>query len=766
MELPRTRPTGRKPTSLTSRNSLTDRSEVKMAPGRPGRSSASRRMASCGTPCTSRSVPCCSVIALLGFRLTQHGSGSWTEPDPRGLAPLRVQRHYGQWRPRGARPAEMSDRGAYDRGLHDMVFAALLHGAFVLADAHLHVLQHHAVGTVPDDVPLELMPGVVPGRIHQVGETRHFRVTCTPAALAHRDPVVVPGADRDAENQTGRHPARQDQLGEVLSGEVRRERLPQPHAAGRPDRSADGPELQAARREVADGQPDSDDAVPAEFGALRGHPGDRGATGLVHGLHQGPVTAHRAAAGCHRDAGVRHRAEHAEPAVAAGVGRTSISAGVTDVVDGSSEHLAHRLESSAPDGTELVGGQRRSPGTALPDLCHPGLGGRRQAAAGIDGHYAPPCRAVHRSPHDTRRAPPGSASCRSSCRRPRLASGPAPPTPRCDAGLSPVRSRPPGGSDKDQGGPCRGSRAPARPRGAAGRTTSSCRRPCPLEFQIMPATLQPGRISPPRSVPAIIDRPEYVGQRAPRLGEADIKDAGTIERMRAAGRIAAQALAEVGARVAPGVSTDELDRIGHEFLLDHGAYPSTLGYRGFPKSLCTSLNEVICHGIPDDTVIADGDIVNIDITAYIGGVHGDTNATFLAGDVDEESRLLVERTREALMRGIRAVAPGRPLNAIGRVIESYARRFGYGVVRDFTGHGIGRTFHSGLVVPHFDDPSVSVTMEPGMTFTIEPMLTLGTIEYDIWPDGWTVLTADRKRTAQFEHTIAVTNDGYEILTLP
>ena len=282
----------------------------------------------------------------------------------------------------------------------------------------------------------------------------------------------------------------------------------------------------------------------------------------------------------------------------------------------------------------------------------------------------------------------------------------------------------------------------------------------------MPATLQPGRISPDRTVPAHIARPEYVGRRAPRGGEPDVKDAETIERMRAAGQLAARALAQVGAHVAPGVTTDELDRIGHEFLLDHGAYPSTLGYRGFPKSLCTSLNEVICHGIPDDTVIADGDIVNIDITAYLAGVHGDTNATFLAGDVDSESRLLVERTEEAMMRGIRAVAPGRPLNAIGRVIESYARRFGYGVVRDFTGHGIGKTFHSGLIVPHYDDPEASVTIEAGMTFTIEPMLTLGTIEYDIWPDGWTVVTADRKRTAQFEHTLAVTSDGYEILTLP
>jgi methionyl aminopeptidase len=282
----------------------------------------------------------------------------------------------------------------------------------------------------------------------------------------------------------------------------------------------------------------------------------------------------------------------------------------------------------------------------------------------------------------------------------------------------------------------------------------------------MVTMLRPGRISPTRQVPARIKRPEYVGKRYPKTGEPNVKDAETIERMRVAGRIAAQALAEVGKHVESGITTDELDRIGHDFLCDHGAYPSTLGYRGYPKSLCSSLNEVICHGIPDDTVIADGDIVNIDITAFIGGVHGDTNATFLAGDVDEESRLLVERTYEATMRGIKAVAPGRALNVIGRVIESYARRFGYGVVHDFTGHGIGTTFHSGLIVPHFDDPDADLEMEPGMTFTIEPMLTLGTIAYDMWADGWTAVTKDRKRTAQFEHTVLVTADGHEILTLP
>lgn len=276
-----------------------------------------------------------------------------------------------------------------------------------------------------------------------------------------------------------------------------------------------------------------------------------------------------------------------------------------------------------------------------------------------------------------------------------------------------------------------------------------------------------GTLSPRRAVPATIPRPEYVDKPAPAAYVGpEVKDSDTIERMRIAGRIAAQALQEVGRNVGPGVTTDYLDKIGHEFLCDHNAYPSTLGYRGYPKSLCTSLNEVICHGIPDSTVIAEGDIVNIDITAFIGGVHGDTNATFLAGEVESEARLLVERTHEATMRAIKAVAPGRSLNVIGRVIESYAKRFGYGVVRDFTGHGIGTAFHSGLIVPHYDDPAIDLTLEPGMTFTIEPMLTLGTIDYEIWSDDWTVVTKDRKWTAQFEHTLLVTDTGSEILTLP
>jgi len=279
--------------------------------------------------------------------------------------------------------------------------------------------------------------------------------------------------------------------------------------------------------------------------------------------------------------------------------------------------------------------------------------------------------------------------------------------------------------------------------------------------------LIPGTVTPLRPVPSSIARPDYVGRPMPAPYEGpEVKDAETIEAMRIAGRIAADALVEVGRHCIPGVTTDELDRIGHEYLCDLGAYPSTLEYRGFPKSLCSSLNEVICHGIPDSTVLMDGDICNIDITAYIGGVHGDTNATYLVGDVDEESRLLVERTEESLRRAIAAVLPGRPINVIGRVIESYARRFDYGVVRDFTGHGIGTSFHTGLVIPHYDDPDFDTIMQAGMTFTIEPMLTLGTIEWDMWADNWTVVTRDRRRTAQFEHTLLVMQTGAEILTLP
>ena len=280
--------------------------------------------------------------------------------------------------------------------------------------------------------------------------------------------------------------------------------------------------------------------------------------------------------------------------------------------------------------------------------------------------------------------------------------------------------------------------------------------------------LKPGKISPRRPVPAHIDRPEYMYHSGPEVITAsDIKTPETIEKIRKAGQIAAQALQAVGEAIRPGVTTDELDRIGHDFIILHDAYPSCLGYMGFPKSLCTSINEVICHGIPDDRPLEDGDIINVDITAYYDGVHGDTCAMFEVGTVDEESHLLIERTREAMMRGIKAVRPGREINVIGRVIESYAHRFNYGVVRDYTGHGVGEAFHSGLIVPHYDTaPAHSEVMEEGMVFTIEPMLNLGGVEWEQWDDQWTVVTKDRGRSAQFEHTIVVTENGAEILTLP
>ena len=281
-------------------------------------------------------------------------------------------------------------------------------------------------------------------------------------------------------------------------------------------------------------------------------------------------------------------------------------------------------------------------------------------------------------------------------------------------------------------------------------------------------TLAPGRVSPARHVPERIERPEYMFHSGPeRVTASDVKDAATIRRIREAGRIAAGALEAVGAAVAPGVTTDELDRVGHDFLVAHGAYPSCLGYMGFPKSLCTSINEVICHGIPDDRPLQEGDIVNVDITAYKDGVHGDTCAMFEVGAVDEESHLLVERTRNAMMRGIKAVGPGRQINVIGRVIEAYAKRFHYGVVRDYTGHGVGEAFHSGLVVPHYDAaPQYDTVMEPGMVFTIEPMLTLGGVEGEQCADRRPVVPADRPRTPPFPHTIVVTEDGAQILTLP
>jgi methionyl aminopeptidase len=285
---------------------------------------------------------------------------------------------------------------------------------------------------------------------------------------------------------------------------------------------------------------------------------------------------------------------------------------------------------------------------------------------------------------------------------------------------------------------------------------------------IAPVTvIKPFPVSPLRQVPDHIERPHYVGQPRPeRYDGSDVQTPETIEKMRVAGRIAAQAMAAGAAVIAPGVTTDEIDEVVHDFIVANDAYPSTLGYRGFPKSCCTSVNEVICHGIPDARPLADGDIVKIDVTAFKDGVHGDNCATYFCGEVDEASRLLSERTEQAMNRAIRAVLPGRQVNVIGRVIESYARRFGYGVIRDYTGHGVHTAFHSGLVIPHYDEPLVDRVLEVGMTFTIEPMLALGDQRSHLWDDNWTVVTNDRSRVAQFEQTLVVTPDGAEVLTVP
>lgn len=281
-----------------------------------------------------------------------------------------------------------------------------------------------------------------------------------------------------------------------------------------------------------------------------------------------------------------------------------------------------------------------------------------------------------------------------------------------------------------------------------------------------PLTMQES--TPIRTVPAHIERPEYAwkDEVAEGVGEPLVQSPEDIESMREVSRIAANALVEAGRACVPGATTDDVDRVVHEYLMDHDTYPSPLGYRGFTKSCCVSLNEIVCHGIPGTQVIEDGDIVNVDVTGYKNGVHGDTNATFFAGDVSEEHRLLVERTYNATMRGIKAIKPGREINVIGRVIEAYARRFGYNSVRDFTGHGVGTTFHNGLVVLHYDEPSQTTVLEPGMTLTVEPMINLGGLDYEIWDDGWTVQNTDRKWTAQFEHTVLVTDSGFEILTQP
>lgn len=277
--------------------------------------------------------------------------------------------------------------------------------------------------------------------------------------------------------------------------------------------------------------------------------------------------------------------------------------------------------------------------------------------------------------------------------------------------------------------------------------------------------LKPGKVSPMRPVPNDIPRPPYVRSRKPpRIGSGpEIHDEKGIECMRASGKLAAEVLQYAGTLVKPGITTDDIDQAVHQMIIDNGAYPSPLGYGGFPKSVCTSVNECICHGIPDSRTLEDGDIINIDVTVYLNGYHGDTSATYFVGEVDEEARNLVKVTKECLDKAISMCAPGVKFNKIGKTIQDHADKHHYGVVQQFVGHGVGRVFHSDPVILHHRNNGHG-RMVLNQTFTIEPMLTIGSINPILWDDEWTVVTEDGSLSAQFEHTILITNDGAEILT--
>ncbi|CAL5187904.1 unnamed protein product [Lathyrus oleraceus] len=277
--------------------------------------------------------------------------------------------------------------------------------------------------------------------------------------------------------------------------------------------------------------------------------------------------------------------------------------------------------------------------------------------------------------------------------------------------------------------------------------------------------LRPGIVSPRRKVPKEITKPPYVKSRVPPgiASEPEVHDENGIECMRASGRLAAQVLQYAGSLVKPGITTDEIDEAVHQMIVDNGAYPSPLGYGGFPKSVCTSVNECICHGIPDSRSLEDGDIINIDVTVYLNGYHGDTSTTFFCGDVDDEAKKLVQVTKETLDKAISICGPGVEFKKIGKIIHDHADKYGYGVVEQFVGHGVGRVFHAEPVILHFRN-NEDGRMMLNQTFTIEPMLTMGSINPVMWKDNWTVVTDDGSLSAQFEHTILITPGGAEIMT--
>lgn len=245
----------------------------------------------------------------------------------------------------------------------------------------------------------------------------------------------------------------------------------------------------------------------------------------------------------------------------------------------------------------------------------------------------------------------------------------------------------------------------------------------------------------------------------------NLKTSEEIEKMRVAGRMAAEVLHMIGEHVKPGVTTGELDRICHDYIVNvQKAIPANVGYRGYPKATCISANNVICHGIPGEKVLKDGDIINIDVTVLHEGWHGDTSRMYYVGAPSVMAKRLVEVTREAMWRGIQAVKPGATLGDVGHAIQQYAEGERFSVVREYCGHGIGKVYHDEPQVLHYGRPGEGVVLKKGMTFTIEPMINEGTRHTRVMPDGWTVVTKDRKLSAQWEHMIAVTDDGFDVLT--
>lgn len=281
-------------------------------------------------------------------------------------------------------------------------------------------------------------------------------------------------------------------------------------------------------------------------------------------------------------------------------------------------------------------------------------------------------------------------------------------------------------------------------------------------------TLRPTELTPRRTIPDRIEKPDYaitgdpISERTGRSSQIEVKSSQEIKAMQKVCRLAREVLDIAANAAKPGVTTDEIDRIVHEACIERDSYPSPLNYRGFPKSCCTSVNEVICHGIPDQRPLEDGDILNIDITLYHGGVHGDLNETYFIGNVDEASKKLVNTTRESLEKAIEIVKPGALYREIGNVIQKHVQEQGFSVVRSYCGHGIGRLFHTTPNVPHYAKNKAVGVMKPGHVFTIEPMINMGTWQDVLWPDDWTAVTKDGKRSAQFEHTLLVTETGCEV----